>query len=225
MSQICSKIFMLTRPPGRQEWRSFIIKDHIAELVARLSSRVFVGDQLCHDPRWLDITASYTINAFTAADELRMWNPLLRHVVHWFLPRCRKLRAQIKEAYAIMGPVIEARKAQRAYLSENRDQIAGDDPNPEDAIEWFETLSRGRDYDPRLVQLKLSLAAIHTSTDLISQTLLDLAEHPELIGPLRDEIDTVLATDGWTKTAMFKMKLLDSIIKETQRMKPISFST
>jgi cytochrome P450 len=194
------------------------MKEHILQLVARLSSRVFLGEELCRDSRWLDITINYTVDAFMAAEELRLWNPLLRPFVHWFLPRCRRLRAQIKEAYSTIEPVLEKRRMHKASAA----ATGGEARKYEDTIEWFESLAKGRAYDPIRVQLGLSIAAIHTTTDLITQTLFDLAEHHQFIEPLRDEITKVVAVEGWTKTALFKMKLLDSIIKETQRMKPIS---
>ena len=94
----------------------------------------------------------------------------------------------------------------------------------DDAIDWFERTSNGRSYDPAMVQLVMSLAAIHTTTDLVCQTLMDIAQHPEILEPLREEISTILKEEGWRKTSLYKMKLLDSVIKESQRMKPIGIS-
>ncbi|CAG1989494.1 unnamed protein product [Fusarium graminearum] len=49
--------------------------------------------------------------------------------------------------------------------------------------------------------------------------------HPEYIEPLRQEAVQLLHEEGWKKTTLFKMKLLDSAIKESQRMKPGSIVT
>ncbi|KAK7058629.1 hypothetical protein VNI00_002265 [Paramarasmius palmivorus] len=51
-----------------------------------------------------------------------------------------------------------------------------------------------------------------------THALVDLASHPELIGPLRCEVEEVLAKDGWTKTAMGNMLMLDSFLMESQRV-------
>ncbi len=91
-----------------------------------------------------------------------------------------------------------------------------------DAIEWFETAANGRPYDPISAQLLLSTAAIHTTTDLTCQTLTKIAQNPEILAPLRKEIVDVLQEHGWKKTALYEMKLLDSVIKEGQRSKPSS---
>ncbi|KAL1969929.1 hypothetical protein VTN77DRAFT_7439 [Rasamsonia byssochlamydoides] len=69
--------------------------------------------------------------------------------------------------------------------------------------------------------LMMSFSAIHTSADLITQTIFDLAEHPEMIEPLRKEIVTVLSEHGWRKTSLYKLKPMDSVVKETQRLKPV----
>lgn len=101
----------------------------------------------------------------------------------------------------------------------------------------------GRAYEPHLSQLTLSVAAIHTTSDLLTQMVLDLAEHagqgPEgeeeneegregvkegrrgLLAALRAEIVEVLGREGWKKTSLYGLKLLDSCIRETQRLKPI----
>ncbi|GKT94041.1 cytochrome P450 [Colletotrichum tofieldiae] len=55
--------------------------------------------------------------------------------------------------------------------------------------------------------------------------MLDLASHPELFQPLRQELVRVLGAEGLKKTALYNLKLMDSVIKESQRMKPVLLST
>ncbi|WPG98780.1 Dihydromonacolin L monooxygenase LovA [Acrodontium crateriforme] len=199
-----------------KEWHDIPLQQTILRLVARISSRVFLGEELCRNEDWLRVTTEYTIVAFRAAENLRFWPSLARPIVHWFLLGCRQSRELVKEARRIIQPILEKR---RELKSEAR--VAGQRP-PEfnDAIEWFETTSNGRAYDPALVQLFMSVAAIHTTTDLICQTLIDLAQHPDIVEHLRREISTALEEEGWRKTSLYKMKLLDSVIKESQRLKP-----
>jgi cytochrome P450 len=70
--------------------------------------------------------------------------------------------------------------------------------------------------------LGLSIAAIHTTSDLVGQAVLNLGAHPEMIEPLRKEAIEVLQKNGWKKVALTELYLLDSFLKETQRMKPIA---
>lgn len=49
-----------------------------------------------------------------------------------------------------------------------------------------------------------------------------LAANPEFIGPLREEMERVIAAEGWTKTAMGRMWRLDSFLRESQRVNSIN---
>lgn len=201
------------------EWHSIDFKDTMLQLIARVSSRVFLGDLLCRNEEWLRITRDYTTSSFIAAEELRLWPAPLRPVVHWFLPKCSELRALVRNAREVILPVLEERRRQKMMLSQTESEKS---KIFDDAIEWFETVADGRPYDPVGAQLILSTAAIHTTTDLTCQTMTQITLHPEIIAPLRKEIVDVLQEHGWKKTALFEMKLLDSVIKESQRLKPSS---
>jgi hypothetical protein len=50
------------------------------------------------------------------------------------------------------------------------------------------------------------------------RVLYRLLSHPEYIEPLRQEVEAVVAQEGWTKTAMDKMHKIDSFLRETQRL-------
>lgn len=73
-----------------------------------------------------------------------------------------------------------------------------------------------------LLRIQLANAAIHTTSDLMSEIMTQLARHPKMFQPLREEIVAVLSRDGLKKTALYNLKLMDSVIKECQRLKPIS---
>ena len=51
-----------------------------------------------------------------------------------------------------------------------------------------------------------------------------LAIYPEYHEPLREEIETAVARDGCTKAAIMNMHKLDSFLKETMRLSPLSAS-
>lgn len=114
-----------------------------------------------------------------------------------------------------MGKVLEDRRALVA---------TGEAPEYVDAIEWFKQIANGRRYNPVNVQLTLSFVAIHTTADTITQVMFDLAQNPEYIKPLREEVIAVLGNHGWKKTSLYSMKLLDSVLKESQRLRPINES-
>jgi len=52
-----------------------------------------------------------------------------------------------------------------------------------------------------------------------------LLSHPEYIEPLRQEVEAVVAEEGWTKAGMDKMHKIDSFLRETQRIDGLSNSS
>ncbi|KAG6288687.1 hypothetical protein E4U46_003094 [Claviceps purpurea] len=193
------------------------------DIIARISSKIFLGDQLCRNEEWLQITKNYTTCFSTAATKLRMFPRHLRILAHWFLPECRKLRQERDNARKIIMPLLERRRELR-----KSEIAAGKSPTyHNDAMDWAEqeASAAGTTFDPVIFQLTLSLLAIHTTFDLLQQTMIELGQRPEFLQPLRDEIQQSLLKDGWKKTSIFNMKLLDSAIKEAQRLKPSSILT
>ncbi|KAE8405033.1 cytochrome P450 [Aspergillus pseudonomiae] len=197
-------------------WHALPLKSSMLKIVAQLSSRIFLGDQICRDPNWLRITVDYTIDSFKAAEELRLWPKAIRAIVAWFLPSCRKIRAELQEAQDIIRPVLDTRRR------EKQDAIsAGKKPERyNDAMEWLEECAKGRSYEPAFGQLIFSVAAIHTTSDMLTQVLYDLCGRDELIQALREEVITVVQEEGWRKPTLYKLKLMDSVLKESQRLKP-----
>ncbi len=51
-----------------------------------------------------------------------------------------------------------------------------------------------------------------------TNTLYRLLSNPECIEPLRQEIETAVSEEGWTKAAIDKMHKVDSVLRETQRL-------
>ncbi|KAF3810343.1 Cytochrome P450 monooygenase 1 [Colletotrichum gloeosporioides] len=206
---------------SRPGWKEIPAKDALLELVARLSSRVFLGSDICRNEKWLRITKEFTTTSFAAAAKLNMLPWVLRPLANLLDPSCQQVRAFIAEAEGILLPVIES----RCKVKEAAKKAGKPVPVFNDTIEWAEAESQGTQYDPVAFQLMISFVAIHTTYDLLGRVLLLLAEHQETIKPLRQEMIEVLQAEGWSKTALNHMKLLDSTIKESQRISPTSLLT
>ena len=82
---------------------------------------------------------------------------------------------------------------------------------------------RKEEHNYALSQLSLTMAAIHTTTGAMTQALLDLIAHPEYVQPLREEVVTVIEAERWSKTTLYKLRLMDSFLKESQRLHPSNF--
>lgn len=188
---------------------------HVApELTARVSSRAFLGAPLCRDPTWLSISVKYTIDSFFAVRALRVVPPVLRPVAHRFLPEMRVVRDEVKAAKEVVGAEVELRRRARFEA-----EMRGEEVKSDDAIAWFDEVAGEREYDIVREQMMLSVAAIHTTSITLMALLYDLAENPEWIERVREEVVAVLREDGgWMKNTLYKMKLLDSCMKESQRL-------
>ncbi|KAH6991556.1 cytochrome P450 [Fusarium venenatum] len=196
------------------EWREMQPSKDFIRIVSRMSSRVFVGEGLCRNEEWVKLSGEYTVQAFMTGDILRTYPRWARPYVHHFLPSCQKLRRTLEEARQCLKPFLEQRNTIKAKV------MAKGKPCPfDDSIEWFE--QEYEQHDAAISQISLSLVAIHTTTDLLTETVFNIALYPELFEPLRQELISVITTDGLKKTALYNLKLMDSVIKESQRLRPI----
>ncbi|ETS78132.1 hypothetical protein PFICI_10194 [Pestalotiopsis fici W106-1] len=209
--------------PDSKEWSDVLLREKVLQLVARLSSRVFLGDEGARSQSWLQITTEYTKTAYIAAYILRLWPPVLRPLVHWVLPPCRKLRGQVAQARRIIVKIIEQRRKIGEISKAAREPIA----QYNDTIAWFEqdSLEKDSQYDPVVAQLIFAQAAIETTADLLTQVILDIAKNPDLFEQLRSEVNREIDKGGWTKSSLHNMKLLDSVLKESQRLKPLAMTS
>ncbi|KAG6040948.1 hypothetical protein E4U41_006539 [Claviceps citrina] len=207
---------------NNEDWHEIVAKEANLQLMARVTSRVFLGIEMCRSPEWLRITTTYAVVAFKAVEELRLWPAWLRPLVHWFMPHCTAARALVRDARNLIHPLLEKRRAEKADAARRGEKFEGND-----AIEWLEQTAQDKKaaYDPACAQLSLSVAALHSTTDFFTQVMLDIACHPELIEPLRNEVISVLGVAGWSKHSLYNLKLMDSVLKESQRLKPISIAS
>ncbi|KAK7417308.1 hypothetical protein QQZ08_011688 [Neonectria magnoliae] len=205
------------------DWTEVQIKPAILDIIARISSRIQLGEELCRNEDWLRITKTYTTTFYAATTNLRAFPSALRFLVHWFHPDCQKLRLELEKARQIIGPLVQRRRELRCAA------VAQGQPPPrfDDAIDWADeqAAKAGTAFDPVVFQLTLSLLSIHTTYDLLQQTMIELARNSQYVEPIRREVLQVLRTEGLKKTSLAKMKLLDSCIKEAQRLKPGSIVT
>lgn len=108
-----------------------------------------------------------------------------------------------------MEPELAARRQARAAGTEK----------PMDSLSWIDDVRRGRDFDVVAGQLFLTFAAIHTTSSVLAGIMYDLLANPEYFTLLREEIVRVFTEDGgWSKNSLYKLKLMDSCMKESQRL-------
>lgn len=191
------------------------------QMIAHLTAAAFAGRQLCRNSEWIDITVQYSLTAMVAAEQLWRWPRLARRLAARFLPSCQLLSAQVQRANELVSTASQARKDETTAT-----QQAGTEQSTSyhDGLEWMEECARGRPYNPGVTQLAVTLGAVDTTKDLLMQVLYDIAGKSDLMDALRREIMAVVSEHGWTKATIVKLQLMDSMIKESQRLKPVGIS-
>ncbi|KIX09576.1 uncharacterized protein Z518_00656 [Rhinocladiella mackenziei CBS 650.93] len=205
----------------RKDWQEFELPNLVLDLTARLSARVFMGDEYCRNEEWLKMSVGYTMKAMHALQALYKWPAFLRPLANRFLPECRALQAGLRAARKLIEPEVSRRKREQKAALQRGEKI----PPGKDTLDWMDEVARGRPFDVVLGQLLLSLVAIHTTSSLLTEVLLDLCAFPEYVPSLREEIMEVIGAGEWKKASLHKLKKMDSFVKETQRLRPNSLVT
>ncbi|KAL4985320.1 cytochrome P450 [Aspergillus falconensis] len=209
-------IFLRDNWSDDTEWHAIPLNETMNLLIAQLTARIFIGEELCRDRDWIQNAISYTAHRTTAMKELHGYGRLIP-LAHWFLPSCRALRGCVRAGRPFVERVLEARRTA---------QGKGEDKSV-DALSWIDGVAgeNGTKYDATLTQLRLAYAAVHTTSDMMTKVVAALCEHQELLQPLREEIIAVVKEHGWSEATLAKMVLLDSVLKETQRLEPLASFT
>lgn len=198
------------------DWKPVDLKPLIHRLVARISSRVFLGPELSNNEEWLNIALSYVTQASMVTRKLRGLHPLLRPLARWWFPELGVCREQVDKARKVITPLVQDR-LQRKANGQITEKTA-------DMLSWLDdkAKAKGVKIDFAEFQLLLVVAAVHTTTETIAMFMADLIENKEAISQLRKEIISTFSTSGWKKTSLASMTLLDSAMKESQRLNPIT---
>ncbi|KXJ87231.1 cytochrome P450 [Microdochium bolleyi] len=202
-----------------REWQSVNINTAVLKMVAIVSGHVFIGPEHNRSEAYLHASINYTIDIFNAAAQLKTWPKLLRPIGQYFVPGVETVKEHRRRAQEFLVPIINERRA----------RLAAGEQVPDDVLQW--TIAKAHKFgitdDAALAdgQLTLSLAAIHTTTMMATHIIYDLiGTCPEVIPELRQEIKTVLEENDniLTTQALYQMKLLDSVMRESQRTNIIS---
>jgi cytochrome P450 len=201
------------------EWKSVPALSSVQKVVCRTTNRVLVGLPLCRDHGWIDLNVQYTIDVMKGGAVIGLLPDFLRPMaVRYFTNVIRSRQHGMK----FLGPTIEAR---RKYLTDYGNEWA-DKPN--DFLSWLMEEAEGPQLTVRSLStyiLAVNVAAIHSSSSSFTHALFYLAANPQYIGPLRDEVESIVEKEGWSKAAVDKMRKVDSFLKECQRMEGIDGAT
>lgn len=207
--------------PQCDKWTEVTIFQILVDIVAQVSGRVFVGKRLCEDPEYLDNASNYTLDLMDSVFAIKRLRPWTRYFMAPRLSEVRRLLRREKKVAEFLRPLIQERR-----------EASKKDPSwekPDDMMQWM--LDRSTDDNLSvehlaIAQLTLTFASVHTTSFMATNIFYTLASMPEYIGPLREEICSVLAEhDGIIATkALQQMEKLDSFMKEVNRLYPLALS-
>ncbi|KAF8844237.1 cytochrome P450 [Paxillus ammoniavirescens] len=200
------------------EWKSVPAFQTIRQVVCRTSNRIFVGLPLCRNPDWIDITMQFTLEVAKGSLIIGLFPKILAPLVARLMTSDpRSTRRGMK----YLGPIIEERRKHREHGEAWVDK-------PNDFLSWLMDHPQSLDNSVRELTLRIlsvNFAAIHTASNSFTQALYNLAANPQYIQPLREEVESIVETDGWSKEALAKMRKVDSFLKESQRVEGIDCAT
>ncbi|KAF7367812.1 hypothetical protein MSAN_00845500 [Mycena sanguinolenta] len=197
------------------EWKSHPVLPTMMAIVARVSNRlaVFNSFHQAETKRIWQITSPTQSTYFAAPTKLSYFHRSCDRKI--FGPLISTKNKSNAKAMKILGPLIEERLAKE-------EELGPDWPGrPNDFLSWMLNIV---DEDQKAVLpltlriLAINMAAIHTSSTAFTQALADLTAHPEYMLPMREEVERVVAEEGWSKAALNSMVKIDSFLRESQRL-------
>ncbi|KAK8140140.1 hypothetical protein PG984_000206 [Apiospora sp. TS-2023a] len=205
----------------------------LLHIVARLSTRVFVGLPLCRDAEFLEACQSFQRNVALSGAFLNLLPGFLKPVLAPFVSGADYLRYKKCARYIL--PTIK----ERLETLKNRDKLPVFDPSnpPSDYIQWAidhavqkEGLE-SRELESRVIATRFAIlcfAAIQSSVITLTNTVFDIASSPDCASSLdtmRDEVlhETAAATAAstgplWSRAMMARLTHVDSALRESLRL-------
>ncbi|KAF9237109.1 cytochrome P450 [Melanogaster broomeanus] len=193
------------------EWKSVPALHTVQKVVCRTSNRIFVGLPLCRNPDWVDLNIQFTLDVVKGGIIIGLFPKFMAPFVARFMT---SVPGSTRRGMKHLGPIIEERKK----CLEEYGAAWADKPN--DLLSWLMDEAKGSQCSIESLTrriLTVNFAAIHSFT----QALFNLAANPQYIQPLRQEVESIVETEGWSKSALAKMRKIDSFLKESQRIEGI----
>ncbi|KAI1380479.1 cytochrome p450 monooxygenase [Hypoxylon crocopeplum] len=194
-------------------WTKVPLHSISTRLIAFLSGRTFVGLPLSRTPEWIDAAIDVTLNAMAGSGKMWQFPAWSWPIVHFFLAETKAVKRYLQKTARMISPILKQRVAEMR---------APDFKPPADMTQWLMQHAKGNPQDLNYharQHIVLNIAAIHTTSGQLTNTLYELAKRPEYVEPLRDEIEKYTGPEGqFTKQSLYQMKKMDSFLREVQRM-------
>ncbi|KAL1670258.1 cytochrome P450 [Schizophyllum commune] len=189
------------------DWKSVDVNLLAKEVVCSSGNVAFVGPQLARDPRYVAVCCKYSDTVALASVLPNFFPDFLKTLVLRFLA----VEKYVKEMARLLGPVIEDR----------RQRAKEDDQNEDDLLQWLMEKSDDDAYERTTDALSRRILLTNfvtvPATLTFTHAMYHVAASAELARVLREEVASVVSVHGWSKDAMDRLYLMDSLFKETTR--------
>jgi hypothetical protein len=146
--------------PACEDWTAVNVNAVLVRIIAIVSGYIFLGPELCRNEEYMRLSCGYTVDAFTCVMILRALPTWVRGIAKWFIPHYYRIGDYRKRVRNFLVPIIKER---RDALSKPGYEA------PDDLLQW--TINKASRFDEiksdddiAQMQLRLSLAAIHTTS-------------------------------------------------------------
>lgn len=198
------------------EWESYKAFELCSSLMHRVTSRILIGKELCRDPRYIKSSLKFSESVFMngvilSSIPLGPFRAIASYIGSF------KHRQNMQKVLSLVIPVIEKR------MEKLEQDPKGTHPN--DAVQWTIELSGPdkRERTPRRLAhqvLQNLWAGSGAPGGMLTQMIYQVLMHPELLEPMREEIRHAVNEHGWTDKMLNNMPLVDSFLRETNRLYP-----
>ncbi|KAJ7157791.1 cytochrome P450 [Mycena filopes] len=200
-------------------WISLPITQAVMQIISRVFNRPFLGLK-CRDAEYIETTIKFSDDILNKGQLLNLVPPFLRSIA---MEHIGGRAATIRRALKVLGPILQ-------YRLTMDDTYGREWPNsdrPNDLISWLLDRTDGHPLRRDISQLTatvlvLNMGTLHTTSQVFIQALFNLATHPECVSGLREEVESIVDSDGWTKLAVSKMLKIDSFLRDTAACSPFS---
>ncbi|KAF3028563.1 hypothetical protein E8E15_009557 [Penicillium rubens] len=195
----------------KPEPQEVMLKDSVWKMFAQIMSRMFINDKdFYRNPEWVNASSEYVELSALAGYELRAFPKWAKRFVAPFLPNCRKLQSLLEHINTLLKP-----------LKEKLDgQILETDPkNP---LSFLHQKLDGQLDELASMLIALCLVSYDGGAELFTHVLHSVFRNDQLISDLRSEIVNVVGKEGFNRNTLQNLVLMDSVLKEAQRMHPES---
>ncbi|KAM5542434.1 hypothetical protein V8D89_003893 [Ganoderma adspersum] len=206
-------------PAHEDEWVPVTVWPVVQKVIARASNRVIVGLPRCRDKKYLDVAINFTNDVFISSFVINLFPDFLKPLIAKAIPIVAKNKT-------VLRPMVIPMLQERQRMLDAHGPDAEWEDKPCDMLQWLleEAQTKGTPFDNVVEKvLLINFGAIHTSSGAFTHTLYNLAAYTQYIAPLREEVESVVAAEGWSKASIGKMRKLDSFFKESMRLSDGSF--